>query len=88
MVEILKNKLPCGCTPDASGYGDCSECTKKLRQKIWDRMSEKQKNYDRHFAPEQSRALDDGMPDEYDTGCSCHIDAPCSYCVGKDDDDE
>ena len=77
-------KLPCGCTPDASGFGYCSECTRKLREKIWRNMSEKDKNYDRHFAPEQSRNLDDAMyaDAEYDDGCcSCHINPPCDYCL-------
>lgn len=76
-------KLKCGCTPDASGYGYCSECVRKLRQKIWNKMSEEKRNYDRHFAPEQSKKFDEGIPDEYDTGCSCHINPPCSYCTDK-----
>jgi len=81
-------KLKCGCVPDASGFGYCPECTRKLRQKIWNKMSAKEKRYDRQFAPEQSRELDDGMPEEYNTCCSCHIDAPCSYCMAKGEDDE
>jgi hypothetical protein len=40
------DKLPCGCTPDASGYGYCGECTRELRQKIWREMDENKKNYD------------------------------------------
>ncbi len=35
-------KLSCGCTPDASGFGWCSECRRKLREKIWANMNEKQ----------------------------------------------
>ena len=78
MNEILK----CGCiVTDASGFGYCGECTRKLRSKIWKNMSEKRKNYDRHFAPEQSAELDEG-PFEPE-GCSCHIDAPCSFCTGE-----
>jgi len=85
--------LPCGCTPDASGFGYCGECTRKLREKIWENMSEKDRNYDRKFAPEQSEELDDFLDkyddeNEYNTGCSCHIDPPCSYCVNKEDEDE
>lgn len=82
-------KLPCGCFPDASGYEHCYECTRKLREKIWKEMSEKDRRYDRKFAPEQSKALDDAVPEserEYNTGCSCHINPPCSYCVSKDED--
>ncbi|KKN78317.1 hypothetical protein LCGC14_0351760 [marine sediment metagenome] len=84
-------KLSCGCTPDASDYGYCGECTRKLREKIWKNMDEKRKSYDRHFAPGQSKRLDDAISDydggTYD-GCSCHINPPCSYCVGKDDEEE
>ena len=83
------SRLQCGCEPDASGYGWCSECRRKLREEIWSKMSEKDKNYDRHFAPKQSQALDDAMDDyELDAGCSCHINPPCSYCVNKGADDE
>lgn len=73
--EILK----CGCTADASGFGWCSECVRKLRSKIWAKMSENRKNYDRQFAPKQSEELDSGpyIPE----GCSCHINPPCSFCV-------
>lgn len=87
--------LPCGCTPDASGYGYCGECTRKLREKIWREMPEKKKNYDRHFAPEESEALDYALAisdnhsnDEYNTCCSCHINPPCSYCMSKNDEGE
>lgn len=88
--------LPCGCEPDASGYGYCGECTRKLREKIWKGMSEKKKRYDRQFAPEQSKGLDDAkdkafdeaMDDiEHNTCCSCHINPPCSYCT-RDIDNE
>jgi len=82
--------LKCGCTPDASGFGYCVECTRKLREKIWPKMSEDKKNYDRHFAPEQSKELDSVFdPDgEYNSGCSCHINPPCSYCTSKGDNEE
>jgi len=79
------NKLSCGCIPDASGFGYCGECTRKLREKIWKNMSEDRKNYDRHFAPLQSAALD-GAIDDYnnDLCCSCHISPPCGYCVTRE----
>lgn len=82
-------KLECGCTPDASGYGYCSECTRSLRKKIWGEMSEKDRNYDRHFAPSESAELDRALDiDPESQGCSCHINPPCDYCVGRDDEDE
>jgi len=80
------SKLSCGCTPDASGYGYCSECTTKLRQKIWREMPKEKRNYDRHFAPDESAELDEHLR-EYNTGCSCHINPPCSYCLSKGEDD-
>lgn len=78
--------LACGCTPDASGFGRCGECVRKHREKIWKNMSEKDRRYDRHFAPEQSAALDKSLDDddgERNTCCSCHINPPCSYCTDK-----
>ena len=76
----------CKCIPDTSGYGWCGECVREHREKIWKEMSEERRNYDRKFAPKQSAELDktfDGS-EEYNTGCSCHINPPCSYCVNKD----
>lgn len=72
--------LPCGCEPDASGYGYCAKCVRTLRQKIWNKMSEEKKNYDRQFAPKQSAFLDANV-DYENRGCSCHINPPCSFCV-------
>lgn len=48
------NELSCGCIPDASGFGYCSVCVRKLREKIWSKMSDSDKDYDRQFAPVQS----------------------------------
>ena len=84
-------KLSFGCTPDASGYGYCGKCTAALRAKIWREMSPERKAYDRHFAPGQSREMDslvaDGA-DDWERGCSCHINPPCGYCTSKADEDE
>lgn len=80
--------LACGCTPDASGFGWCSECVRKLRNKIWRKMSEEKKSYDRTFAPEESKILDDEYDREYNTGCSCHINPPCSYCTSSKEEEE
>ena len=82
------NELSCGCIPDASGFGYCSECTRKLREKIWKNMSSERKQYDRHFAPNERRALDRAC-DDYasNLSCSCHISAPCGYCIAKSEDE-
>ena len=50
--------LACGCTPDASGYGHCSACKRKLNEQIWRNMSEEKRQYDRTFDPGPSRKLD------------------------------
>lgn len=76
--EIKVSKLKCGCTPDASGYGYCGECVKELRAKIWKNMNKGRKKYDRNFAPEESKVLDDSL-----LCCSCHINPPCDYCVSQ-----
>lgn len=91
-------KLSCGCVSDDSGYGYCGECTRKLREKIWKNMNNERRNYDRHFSPEMSEGLDKTINDpieeaipedaEFNTGCSCHINPPCSYCTdggGRED---
>ena len=79
------NKLSCGCTPDASGYGYCYECTMKLRRKVWNKMSEEEKGYDREFAPGQSEVYDEICRDDV---CSCHILAPCEYCIKESQEKE
>jgi len=81
------SRLQCGCIPDASGFGYCNKCTKALRKKIWHEMSEEKKEYDRTFAPRQSLDLDIAEFED-EIGCSCHINPPCSYCVGKGEGDE
>lgn len=79
----MSSTLPCGCIPDASGYGYCPDCERKLKEKIWRNMSAKDKDYDRRYAPEQSRALDEAVYEPPSAGCSCHINPPCSYCTSK-----
>ncbi len=75
-------KLNCGCIPDASGFGYCSECVRKLREIIWKNMSEGRKGYDREFAPKESKVLDEAMKNyDNEESCSCHINPPCGYCV-------
>jgi hypothetical protein len=78
-------RLPCGCTPDASGFGYCGDCSRKLRERIWREMPEDKKQYDRHLDPDGSKKLDDAV---YGGCCSCHINPPCSYCVNKLEEEE
>lgn len=81
------SNLSCGCTPDASGYGYCRECTRALRAKIWRNMSPERKAFDRHVAPIQSKAYDDAEKYGDEGCCSCHINPPCDYCLSKNEDD-
>lgn len=84
----MSYKLPCGCIPDASGYGYCPECERKLKAKIWKQMSEEKKRYDRYVDPEGSSYLDNITDAEYNTSCSCHINPPCGYCTNKNEENE
>lgn len=80
------SKRPCGCVPDASGYGWCVECVRQLRTKIWHNLTAEQRDYDRKFGGEEIAELDyeyDRMSDG--ESCSCHINPPCSYCVNKEE---
>jgi len=43
--------LKCGCTPDASGFGWCSECCRKLREKCEARLTPAQRAYDNFVDP-------------------------------------
>ena len=81
-------KLPCGCTPDVSGYGWCSKCVHELRKELWRNMEERRRRYDRHFAPIESAELDRACNIIDEECCSCHISAPCSYCISKSEDEE
>ena len=76
--------LPCGCVPDASGYGYCGKCTAALRKKIWREMSPERKAFDRHIDPIGSAEMDRDA--HYGTQCSCHINPPCSYCTSQEEE--
>jgi len=83
-----KDDPRCGCV---EGQYQCGFCRGIERQKIWNRMSEKDRAYDRHFDPHNSATLDAGRDvdlDAYERGCSCHINPPCSYCTRDTEEDE
>lgn len=88
---MIKLTLPCGCEPDASGFGWCSECVRKLREKIWKELSAEARRYDMRVAPEQSAELAAAI-DNYDgeapTSCYCHINPPCGYCTRQNNENE
>jgi len=43
-------------------------------------MDEKQRKYDRYFAPKESAALDAEC-------CSCHINPPCPFCLSRNEEE-
>lgn len=77
----------CSCV---EGQYQCGFCRGIERQKIWNRMSAKDRAYDRYVDPRNSTVLDSGMDvdlDRYEAGCSCHINPPCSFCTSQSEDD-
>jgi hypothetical protein len=66
-------KKPCGCCydDDMNQLYRCYKCQQKEHEQIRRNMSSKELIYD--------------MEVPYQSGCSCHISAPCSYCVDYDD---
>lgn len=85
-------RLSCGCIPDASGYGYCGKCTMALRKKIWAKMTDGEKDYDRRFGGAEIAELESEYNrDRNETDnqcCSCHINPPCSYCTSKGEDED
>lgn len=85
-IRTARDLLPCGCVPDASGYGYCGRCTDELHKKIWKGLTPKQRAFDRCIDPIGSADLDDMC--RLQDSCSCHINPPCNYCINLEEDDE
>lgn len=68
----------CGCVP---GYYQCWKHERKERARAYQRLTEKEKAYDRHVDPVGA------YHEDFPSCCSCHISAPCSYCVGDAGDE-
>jgi len=66
----------CGCVP---GQYTCGTHKRQAQAQAYKRLSEKEKAYDRMVDPVGWYHQD------FPTGCSCHISAPCSFCVGEVD---
>lgn len=58
-------------------YYHCDKCTRERRAAAYRRLTPAEKAYDRYVDPVGAYHTD--FPSE----CSCHISAPCSYCVGR-----
>jgi hypothetical protein len=56
-------------------YYDCGKCAREKRAAAYKRLTPKQKAYDRMIDPLGAYHTD------FPQGCSCHICAPCSFCV-------
>ena len=62
---------------------DCGRCAREKRARAYRQLSPEQKAYDRMVDPMGAYHTD------FEAGCSCHINAPCSYCtrdVSSDDE--
>ena len=56
-------------------YYHCGKCARERRAQAYLRLTPAQKAYDRHVDPAGAYHTD------FPSGCSCHIDAPCSFCL-------
>jgi hypothetical protein len=70
--------------------------TKEEKLAIWHRMTPERRDYDRLVArripqgaswtPETNMVAPTEREYDDDRGCSCHISAPCGWCVEQSDD--
>ena len=65
--------LDCGYVP---GQYMCGVHKRQRRARAHQNLAEEQKAYDRHMDPLGAYHTD------FPSGCSCHLSAPCSFCVG------
>lgn len=76
---------------DCGRYYDCGKCLYEKRKRIWNSMTQEQRNYDNFVDPMGqytsglSISTAPRYEDETPQGCSCHICAPCSYCTNLTD---
>lgn len=63
-------------------YFDCGLCAHEKRARAYRKLTPEQKAYDRYVDPLGAYHTD------FAAGCSCHLSAPCGYCVNKSDESE
>lgn len=63
-------------------YYDCDRHAREKRAQAYRRLTPAQKAYDREVDPAGAYHT------EFEHGCTCHINAPCSYCTREVSDDE
>lgn len=61
---------------------DCGRCARESRARAYRNLTPEQKAYDRYVDPAGAYHTD------FEPGCSCHISAPCSFCVNDSQSDE
>ena len=61
---------------------ECPACNRLRMRRIDLRLTPEQRAYDNFVDPLRYYHHD------FQSGCSCHINPPCSYCTSKSDDDE
>lgn len=60
---------------------DCGRCAREKRARAYQRLTPEQKAYDRYVDPANAYHTD------FEAGCSCHINAPCSHCTREINDE-
>ena len=66
----------CDCGPEPVMHDGCGLCQRARRARAFQRLTEKQKAYDRYVDPRGWYHTD------FPAGCSCHINPLCSFCTG------
>jgi hypothetical protein len=56
-------------------YYDCGRCTREMNAAAYRRLTPAQKAYDNFVDPKYA------YHEDFPSGCSCHLSAPCSYCM-------
>lgn len=62
-------------------FYDCGLCARERRARAYQRLTHAEKAYDRYVDPLGAYHTD------FAEGCSCHLNAPCSFCVNQSDPD-
>lgn len=65
----------CSCEP--ADHEECGLCKRARRAYSYRHLTDEQKAYDKHVDPQGAYHTD------FPSGCSCHINPPCSYCVDQ-----
>lgn len=67
--------------PGCGQHYDCGKCAREKRAAAYRRLTPERKAYDRMVDPLGAYHTD------FPQGCSCHICAPCSFCVSMTEEE-